>query len=94
MSRTLRVLVMIVLLASCGGGNYSAPRNLDNACSILAQRPKYARAFRATERRWGVPVDVAMPHTGATALIEFGSSLDEHACDESFGVDDVQLHVR
>ena len=53
MSRTLRVLVMIVLLASCGGGNYSAPRNLDNACSILAQRPKYARAFRATERRWG-----------------------------------------
>ena len=25
------------------------------------------------ERRWGVPVDVAMPHTGATALIEFGS---------------------
>ncbi|MBA83545.1 transglycosylase SLT domain-containing protein [Thalassobius sp. S69A] len=60
MSRTLRVLVMIVLLASCGGGNYSAPRNLDNACSILAQRPKYARAFRATERRWGVPVHVQM----------------------------------
>ena len=46
------------------------------------------------ERRWGVPVDVVLPHSGATALIEFGSSLDEHACDESFGVDDVQLHVR
>ena len=46
------------------------------------------------ERRWGVPVDVAMPHTGATALIEFGSSLDEHSCDESFGVDDVQVHIR
>ncbi|MDF1802653.1 lytic transglycosylase [Thalassovita sp.] len=60
MSRTLRVLVMVVLLASCGGGNFSAPRNLDNACSILSQRPKYAKAFRATERRWGVPVHVQM----------------------------------
>ena len=46
------------------------------------------------ERRWGVPVDVVMPHDGATALIEFGSNLDQDACDESFGVDDVQLHVR
>ena len=46
------------------------------------------------ERRWGVPVDVVMPHSAATALIEFGSSLDEHACDESFGIDDVEIHVR
>ncbi len=60
MSRTLRALVLFVLLASCGGGNYSPPRNLDDACSILSQRPKYARAFGATERRWGVPVAVQM----------------------------------
>lgn len=60
MSRTLRVLVLLMVLASCGGGNYSAPRNLDDACSILSQRPKYGRAFRATERRWGVPVHVQM----------------------------------
>lgn len=60
MSRTLRALVLLMVLASCGGGNFSAPRNLDNACSILSQRPKYARAFRATERRWGVPVHVQM----------------------------------
>lgn len=60
MSRTLRLLVLLMVLASCGGGNYSAPRNLDNACSILSQRPKYARAFRATERRWGVPMHVQM----------------------------------
>lgn len=50
-----------MLLASCGGGGYnSAPRNLDNACSILTQRPEYAKAFRATERRWNVPVNVQM----------------------------------
>ncbi len=60
MSRTLRVLVLLMVLASCGGGDFSAPRNLDNACSILAQRPKYARAFKAAERKWGVPVAVQM----------------------------------
>lgn len=60
MSRLLRLMVLMMVLASCGGGNYSAPRNLDNACSILSQRPKYARAFRAAERRWGVPTHVQM----------------------------------
>ncbi|MBR9650219.1 transglycosylase SLT domain-containing protein [Thalassovita aquimarina] len=60
MSRTLRALVLLMVLASCGGGNFSAPRNLDNACSILSQRPKYGRAFKAVERRWGVPVHVQM----------------------------------
>lgn len=60
MSRTLRILMMVVLLASCGGGQFTPPRNLDNACSILDQRPKYGRAFRAAERRWGVPAHVQM----------------------------------
>ena len=36
------------------------PRNLDNACSIVQQRPQYLRAFKVTERRWGVPVHVQM----------------------------------
>lgn len=53
-------MVLLMVLASCGGGNFTAPRNLDDACSILSQRPKYGRAFKATERRWGVPVHVQM----------------------------------
>lgn len=61
MSRSLIALGLLMLLASCGGGGYnSAPRNLDNACSILTQRPEYAKAFAATERRWKVPVHVQM----------------------------------
>lgn len=62
MSRVLRALVIVLLAASCGGGGGSgvSPRNLDNACSILEQRPGYYRAFRAAERRWGVPVHVQM----------------------------------
>ena len=61
MSRTLRALALVLLVAACGGNReYSAPRELDNACAILDQRPSYQRAFRETERRWGVPVAVQM----------------------------------
>ena len=60
MSRTLRAFMLVLLAASCGSSYNSAPRNLDNACSILKQRPEYARAFKATERKWDVPVHVQM----------------------------------
>jgi len=62
MSRTFRALLILMLVASCGGGsgNSSAPRNLDDACSIAKQRPKYIKAFKRTERRWNVPVHVQM----------------------------------
>ncbi len=62
MSRTLRALVMLVLIAGCGGGSSEStpPRNLDNACSIVREKPQYLRAFNRTERRWGVPVHVQM----------------------------------
>jgi hypothetical protein len=60
MSRTLRAAILLILLASCGGGNFKAPRNLDNACAILAQRPSYWKALKRTERKWGVPASVQM----------------------------------
>ena len=60
MSKTLRALIVVLLVASCGGGQSSAPRDLDNACAIVKQRPGYLKAFRATERKWGVPVHVQM----------------------------------
>lgn len=61
MSRLLRALFLFALLANCGGGtNTSAPRNMDNACAILNERPQFVKAFRATERRWRVPVHVQM----------------------------------
>lgn len=58
MSRLLR-LAILLLLVSCGG-NMSAPRNLDNACAILDERPRYLAAMKQTERDWGVPVHVQM----------------------------------
>ncbi|WP_425098133.1 lytic transglycosylase [Tropicibacter sp. S64] len=61
MSKWLRALVIVLLAASCGGGGSgSAPRDLDNACSILKQRRGYMSAFKAAERKWGVPVHVQM----------------------------------
>lgn len=59
MNRLLK-LAIVGLVASCGGGNFKAPRNLENACAIAAERPAYFRAMKATERKWGVPVHVQM----------------------------------
>jgi len=58
MGKVLRLGVLL-LLVSCGG-NYSAPRNLENACDILDERPKYHDAMVRAERRWGVPLHVQM----------------------------------
>ena len=62
MSRFLRASVLLLLLAACGGGSrqFAAPRNLDDACAIIRERPHYLKAMQATERKWGVPVYVQM----------------------------------
>ncbi|MBA4325795.1 MAG: lytic transglycosylase [Rhodobacter sp.] len=88
MSRFLRASMMVLCLASCGGGgNFSAPRQLDDACAIIRERPQYLRAMEQTERRWGIPVHVQMatihqeskfignartPHTFALGVIPMG----------------------
>ncbi|MBT8455464.1 MAG: lytic transglycosylase [Rhodobacteraceae bacterium] len=60
MSRFLRAVILLVFVTGCGSANYSAPRNLDDACSIVSQRPNYLDAMARTEARWGVPVPVQM----------------------------------
>jgi hypothetical protein len=60
MSRLFRAAILLAFLASCGGGNFSAPRNLDNACALVDERPQYFRAMQDAERKWGVPVPVLM----------------------------------
>ena len=53
-------LCVLMALAGCGGGPKTSPSDLDNACSIVAQRPAYLRAMKKTEKKWGVPVPVQM----------------------------------
>jgi len=56
----LRILAVVLLVSACGGRDFSAPRNLDDACALASERPRYFRAMRATERRWDIPVPVQM----------------------------------
>ncbi|SFR31594.1 hypothetical protein SAMN04488005_0108 [Yoonia tamlensis] len=61
MSSFFRAMALMLILGSCGGSSHnSAPRNLDDACSIVSERPEYLRAFRAVERKYGVPVPSLM----------------------------------
>jgi hypothetical protein len=60
MSRLLRAFSLMLLVVACGNSNNTAPRNLDSACSIVDQRPKYLKAMKRAEREWGVPVHVQM----------------------------------
>ena len=61
MSRLFRAIALLLLVASCGGNtDFRAPRNLDDACSIVREYPKYLAAMQETERDWQVPVPVQM----------------------------------
>lgn len=60
MGSLIRAAILILLLGSCSAARYSAPSNLDNACSIVRENPHYLRAMQTTERRWSVPVSVQM----------------------------------
>ena len=62
MNTLIRSLVLITLLAGCSSSvsNKNSPQNLDNACSILDQRPSFLPAFRAAKRKYGVPISTQM----------------------------------
>lgn len=56
MSRLVRI-ALVMLVASCGS---NVPRNLDDACALTDEKPKFLRAMKKTEEKWGVPVAVQM----------------------------------
>lgn len=57
---TAVMLAMAAALSACGSREHRPPRNLDDACGLIQERPAYFRAMRRTERRWNVPVPVQM----------------------------------
>lgn len=60
MGHFLRIVAVLLIVASCGSRDFSAPRNLDDACALATERPQYFRAMQQAERRWSVPVPVQM----------------------------------
>lgn len=54
-------LLALFLLAACGNPFAATPpENLNDACDIVRERPRYLRAMKAAERRYGVPVPAQM----------------------------------
>lgn len=60
MKKFITAALLLTVLASCAARDATAPKNLDNACAILVERPHYVRAFKAAERNWGVDTHVLM----------------------------------
>ncbi|MCY4541775.1 MAG: lytic transglycosylase [Rhodobacteraceae bacterium] len=52
--------LLILLLAGCSTIGGQTPSNIEDACSIVRQKPAWNRAMKNTERTWGIPVSVQM----------------------------------
>jgi hypothetical protein len=48
----------------------------------------------ASEARLSVPVDITLTHSGPSATVSFGSTLQGDPCMHSWAVDDVVLYIR
>jgi len=57
--RTILFLSLMVVVAACSSVP-PPPRNLNDACAIQAERPRWVKEMAAVEKKWGVPVHVQM----------------------------------
>ena len=73
MGTILRTLLIICFVSSCSFGGLRKPIDYDNACSILAGKRHYYRAFKNTNQKCGVPIHVQM------AVIYYESSFQNRA---------------
>ena len=58
--RPLLTLSVLVLLSACGSNVPPPPSNLNDACGIKIERPKWFKAMLGAQQKWGVPVAVQM----------------------------------
>lgn len=58
--KKVALLLTVLILASCSGSGKGPPSDLNNACSIKAQRPGWFKEMDRAERKWDVPVPVFM----------------------------------
>jgi hypothetical protein len=47
--------LVLTILVACSGGESSAPRNIDDACRMKAERPSWFKTLSRAEQKWGVP---------------------------------------
>lgn len=53
-------LCALALVAACGGAPSRPPSDIENACTIVSERPGWMRDMQRVQRRWGVPVEVQL----------------------------------
>lgn len=58
--KSLWAFSLLLVLLGCSASVPPPPRNLNDACAIKAERPKWYKAMVATQNKWGVPVAVQM----------------------------------
>lgn len=58
--KPLGLIPALLLLLACGSSVPPPPRNMQDACAIKSERPKWMSAMQATQKKWGVPVAVQM----------------------------------
>ena len=54
------ILILVLFLTACSGGRSTPPSNLDNACRMKADKPKWFKELRRVERKYGVPSHVIL----------------------------------
>ena len=57
MSRWLGLIAVFALLLGCAG---RPPEQPDNLCRIFDERPKWAKAARKAQKKWGLPPAIGM----------------------------------
>jgi hypothetical protein len=50
------LLLVLMIMAACSGAGKGPPRNLDDACSMMSQRPGWQKNLQASQDKWGVPI--------------------------------------
>ena len=58
--RSRRPWALGVALLALAGCATTPPSQVENACALLAEKPDWDEATRATERRWGTPPQVQL----------------------------------
>jgi len=51
---------LCLLLVACAGSVPPPPRNLNDACAIKSEKPRWHKDMRTVEKKWGVPVYVQL----------------------------------
>lgn len=70
-SRVVFIVLVTLGLSACTSS--PPPSNVENACRIFASNPDWYQATRATQKKWGVPINVQL------AIIYQESRFKQHA---------------